>query len=300
MSKWNNVYTWTDSVQNSDKYDKFKKIGIAIGIILVLALIGTFVVLGLHSKNDNDSNGYRPESLARVNPSRECADGEYRVGTSCYEKKCECPDGTAPSGVDCPDDGDSHCQACDQGYHLNSYSTACLKNECICPYGYPATGIDCPSHGMNKCDGCYRNLEWVSTGDESYCRRVEFTAVFLEMTDNDGLFSGGLDPCLRVYAGVDTQEICESNVRAKKGHTLKFIWTKNRLFTPNTSNFKEIRAMVYDEDSKPGFNGRNDIYLSMSCPTDGDNTRHLIGEKLCVYTEKNDGQKVLFYFKLVE
>ena len=99
--------------------------------------------------------------------------------------------------------GTSHC---DPGYYLNPLTNECDLKECNCKNGYSALGEDCPEHGMNKCYGCYsgENLEWVRTGwiygwEESYCRRVNFTAKFVQMKDNDGFLSGGLDPCFEVY-----------------------------------------------------------------------------------------------------
>ena len=93
-----------------------------------------------------------------------CPDGTYSPANDgrCAEKGCTCSDGTAATGLDCPNDGDAKCASCDTGYYLSG--NECALKTCTCSHGTAATGSDCPNDGDAKCASC--NIGFFLSGNE--------------------------------------------------------------------------------------------------------------------------------------
>merc|ERR1719440_1661636 len=64
-------------------------------------------------------------------------------------KQCECIDGVAASGYNCPKNRESLCESCDKGFFLADNNTRCAANICRCAFGSPivARGV-CARHNQ--------------------------------------------------------------------------------------------------------------------------------------------------------
>lgn len=107
----------------------------------------------------NDSctacTGGSPENctVASCAPGYTASAGDPAPG-ACEGNSCVCPDGTPSAGLDCKNDGDAGCSACDPFHHMNSAGTGCPSNECSCLNGAAHPPSECAVHGSNSCDTC--------------------------------------------------------------------------------------------------------------------------------------------------
>ena len=106
-----------------------------------------------------------------------CPSGYYVDAESiCQKRVCNCENGQATEGTECPNNNAEHCSSCSVGYYLDSESldhnnlitllgmprqnsaARCLPNVCKCANGAATEGHDCKIHGEEDCEECLENF----------------------------------------------------------------------------------------------------------------------------------------------
>ena len=77
---------------------------------------------------------------------------DFKYGSDDYV--CQCNNGRAAIGLDCPFEDSFKCKSCDSGFTLNTSDNLCAANICVCPNGNPVVGSACTINGATQCASC--------------------------------------------------------------------------------------------------------------------------------------------------
>ncbi|CAD7941754.1 unnamed protein product [Amoebophrya sp. A25] len=153
-----------------------------------------------------------------------CADGHAMLSPgSCSLKQCQCENGNATSGSECPTDGMEFCSGANAGFHLSSaYPPLTEANECYCDNGSPAmgglnmssSGPMCTTHSEHNCDTCETGYRLNLTESGSYrCVELQCTCEFGLASTGTSCPEEGAEHCANCNEGYHKEgDTCALNV----------------------------------------------------------------------------------------
>ena len=96
-----------------------------------------------------------PGLILDANNTCVCDTGFYmNENGTCSSNQCICPDvhGIPATGVECPENGATKCEGCEDGFRL--VNELCEENTCFCNNGIAATGDKCTENDAEICTEC--------------------------------------------------------------------------------------------------------------------------------------------------